>query len=854
MNRFILEKNFKEFVSSKFNFINSVFLGLPIGKGASGKILMQFHEHVLKHIKNDMNPTQIIKSFFGKDITEKKIIDELFLIIKYIEREVVLFDAMEDAAFDKINTLKGTNTLGYVINNAVEQGHGDEVTEIINNNRIRLVLTAHPTQFYPGSVLSIIQNLNNAINSNNISEISRLLQQLSYTPFFNQEKPTPYDEALSLIWYMENVFYDAVLNIHEIVQNSQPCENGSIDNYNLVELGFWPGGDRDGNPFVTADVTLKVANKLRLSILQKYYDEVRTLKRKLTFKNVFDQLKEIEALLLKSLDLNRAPLISRKKFIELLNNIKNELRKNFNDLYIDDVDKLINIINIFRYHFATLDIRQDNNIHHNVIEDIFEKNGMQNEYKNLNDKEKTEFLLTKNFSGMDISKISKISEETIKSIQTIKTIQKINGEKGCNRYIISNCSSEKDIYVLIALFRIAGWDFENLTIDFIPLFETITDLENSGIIMRKLYTNPIYKKHIKKRKNYQTIMLGFSDSTKDGGYLTSNWSIYKTKEELTTVSREFNVNTIFFDGRGGPAARGGGKTHNYYTSYGKSIENSVIQLTVQGQTISSNFGTITSAQYNMELLLSAGLKNKLYSEYHADYSDKDRLLMEKLSQISYEEYHKLKQHKDFTEYMLKRTAMPYYGKANIGSRPDKRKGKKENFSLKDLRAIPFVAAWTLSKQNIPGFYGLGTAFEKTINDEGMDKLKELYNRSIFFKTLILNSMMVLEKTNFDISKHIAKDKKFADLWKIMSAEYERTKESLLKISGNSYLMEENPKDYLSIQLREDITLPLSLIHQYAISRINDLIIAGTDENLINKYIHMVIRSSYGIINAGRNSA
>jgi len=545
------------------------------------------------------------------------------------------------------------------------------------------------------------------------------------------------------------------------------------------------------------------------------------------------------------------PELSKDEVISMLVKIQDILHKEFDDIYRHDVERLINIIRIFGYHFATLDIRQDRETHRLVMKEILESQGRYDEYVSLDVKEKPEFLETMDTENFEIT--SEKGIETMRTLGVIKTIQEINGEEGCNRYIISNCTGEVDVLELFALFRCAGWKAEELTVDIVPLFETVRDLEHSHLAMTSLYRNSSYYRHLERRDRKQTIMLGFSDGTKDGGYFTANWSIYRAKENLTAVAREYDMAVTFFDGRGGPAARGGGKTHNFYASHGRSIENRRVHLTVQGQTISSNFGTPISAGYNMEQLVSACIKNTVYEQYNRDPMPEDRILMEKLSRISHDAYTRLRDHKKFTDYMVQRTAMPYYGKTNIGSRPDKRKAT-EKFQLKNLRAIPFVASWTLNKQNIPGFYGFGYALAQTLKEDNSGELKGLYHRSLFFRTLVENSMMVLKKSNFNVTRYIAHDEEYREFWQMLFDEFNLTHKALLEVSGNPHLMAGNPKDRLSIDIREKIVLPLCVIQQYALCRLYQLKKKGKNEELIENYTNMVIRSSYGIINAGRNSA
>ncbi len=205
-------------------------------------------------------------------------------------------------------------------------------------------------------------------------------------------------------------------------------------------------------------------------------------------------------------------------------------------------------------------------------------------------------------------------KDTLQTVSAIKEIQLFNGEQGSGRYIISQCNSALNAIEVFALFLLNGWKPEEIKVDIVPLFETVDDLLEAEKSMRDLYTNPVYAAHLKRRKSRQTIMLGFSDGTKDGGYLMANFSIYKAKEDLTRISREYGIDVVFFDGRGGPPARGGGKTHKFYSSLGRNIENKEIQLTIQGQTVSSNFGIIDAAQFNMEQLIHAGISNDLFSD------------------------------------------------------------------------------------------------------------------------------------------------------------------------------------------------------------------------------------------------
>ncbi len=664
---------------------------------------------------------------------------------------------------------------------------------------------------------------------------------------------------MSLVWYLENIFYHSISKVTNRIDNFVFDGKGVPDN-SFVELGFWPGGDRDGNPFVDAETTLKVADRLRSSIFRAYYRDIRDLKRRLTFDIVDYEIADLqEKIFENSYHKPNHPTISYVEFTERLEQIKDILINKHNGLFVEEVQALLNKVRIFGYHFATLDVRQDSRIHSNVMDNIVKhykssgKSIIPENYNNLGDSEKIELLTKVQDRINPLLFDDKITKDTLESIYAISQIQEKNGEKGANRYIISNNQSAVNILEVYAMFGLCGWKKENLSVDIIPLFETIDDLENAPEIMDTIFSNSDYSKHLDRRGNKQTIMLGFSDGTKDGGYLMANWSIYKAKEELTEVARKYNIDVVFFDGRGGPPARGGGETHKFYSSLGKTIENKEIQITIQGQTISANFGTIESAQYNIEQLLSAGLSNEIFSTGRQNLNSKRKLVLEDLAKDSLKEYLNFKSNDKFIPYLEKISTLKYYGKTNIGSRPSKR-SKSSELKFEDLRAIPFVGSWSMLKQNVPGYFGVGSVLKKLEDNGELDKAVDLYQNSNFFKALIDNSMVSLTKSFFPLTKYLNDNKEFGDFWNIIFSEYSTTVEMIKKISNSERLMESNPSRRESIKLREQIVLPLLTIQQYALLRLEELY-ENPDNNdeLIKVYEMMVIRSLYGNINASRNS-
>jgi len=854
-------ERFNEEVLSKYHIYNSVFITLPFDAiDNTGVLLPLFTDVCDTGFKKQETPKEIVDFFTKKylnNVSETEKIDLMFRFIQYIERQIVLFDAIEDAAFSVVNNMEGRGSLRDIKEKSDAKDSKEELKEFIEDFNVRTVLTAHPTQFYPGPVLGIINDLTEAIRKNNLIEIKQLLAQLGKTRFIQNEKPNPYDEAVSLIWYLENVFYETAGEmVHYLQKNIFDGE--SIQNQ-LIKLGFWPGGDRDGNPFVTTEITLKVADRLRTSILKCYYIEMRNLKRKLTFYEVDVLVAELENKLYRSVFYSKGEIfITLDEFKIQLNKIKTIVIERHQSLYLEDLEALLIKVNLFGFHFASLDIRQNSSIHNTVFEDVvdfYQKAGstfFPKDYFQLPEAEKIAIL--SNVKGDLDAKLfsNELTKSTLESIKSIKVIQESNGESGANRYIISNNESALHVMETFALFRLSNWD--TISVDIIPLFEFIDDLRNAHLIMEKLYTNPAYANHLKNRNYKQTIMLGFSDGTKDGGYLMANWSIYKAKKELTEMSRKYGIQAIFFDGRGGPPARGGGKTHKFYASLGPKIENKEIQITVQGQTISSNFGTLDSCRYNLENLLSAGVTNQVFSKDKNELTPDEMAILDQLAELGHDKYLSFKNHPKFIPYLEQMSTLKYYAKTNIGSRPSKRT-KSESLDFADLRAIPFVGSWSQLKQNVPGFFGVGTALKHFEDSGNWHKVQDLYDNSLFFKTLLENSMMSLAKSFFPLTAYMRKDPEFGDFWQIIYDEFLEAKRMLLKIAGHKGLMENYPDGKASIDIRERIVLPLLTIQQYALLRINELNKEkNPDLNLIQTYEKIVTRSLFGNTNASRNSA
>ncbi|NQV70426.1 MAG: phosphoenolpyruvate carboxylase [Pseudohongiella sp.] len=851
-----VKKKYEDLVELRYQLYNGLFLTLPLDAiQQTGTLLPLLEEMGQEGLNSNHSPQTIVEDFFTAHrphFTEKEQIQFLFKIIQYVERQVVLVDALEDAAYSEIHQTYKNNSLRKLMERVSSDGLEEEFKQVLDNFGSRVILTAHPTQFYPGQVLAIITDLAEAVQKNNIGQARDLLQQLGNTPFFNKEKPTPYDEAVSLSWYLSNIFYSAIGNILEMFA---PHLADRIDSpKQLISVGFWPGGDRDGNPFVDVKVTRDVAAKLRSLIIACYHADIRKLKRRLSFKGIYDCLEKLEKRLHQEITNPSSTGLSVNELLSELSRIEEILRREHQGLYREQLHAFRQKIAAFGFHFASLDIRQDSRVIKATFDSVMAQYPqlLPPNFAELAQQQQIQLMLSVEGTVDPDQFEDSVIKDSLQSLQVIKEIQQSNGEAGCHRYIISNCRGAIDVARIIALFRLSSWDFNSLSVDIIPLFETINDLAHGGANMTELYNFPDYRAHIKRRRDQQTVMLGFSDGTKDGGYLMANWSIFQAKEAITAASRAAGIEVAFFDGRGGPPARGGGSTYSFYGALGKKIESNQIQVTVQGQTISSNYGTSKAAMHNIRQLLAAGLENNLYDRPERELNEEQRDLIRKLADISYGEYLNFKNDPLFLPYLEEMSTLKYYGRANIGSRPSKR-GSEQKMRFEDLRAIPFVGAWAQLQQNVPGYYGLGSAF-KALEDNGqLQACQDLYRQSRFFKGLVDNSMQSMSKSNFKLTAYMESHPRFGKFWTLIQKEFKLSVEMALKVAQQSILLEDNPRARLSIGLRQRVVLPLLLIQQYALMKTAQIADENASDTRIDLYEKMVMRSLFGNINASRNS-
>lgn len=878
------EVAYEERVLTRYRLYSGLFLGLPFEQlQRTAQLLPVFAEHCRRLLAQGLAPTVILDRFFVETpmLADFERRDVEFLFLQLVERQIVLFDALEDASFAQTHDLDAPGSITELVESVTRDDRAADLSDLLQRTSTRIVLTAHPTQFYPATVQGIVADLRVALVARDSAEVERLLLQLGRTRFTNRTRPTPVEEAERILDVVEDVFYavlPAVVSRTWIAAFGREQLIGQLAMAPNLQIGFWPGGDRDGNPFVTADVTEQVARRLRQRLLGCYIESATALARRLTFERAHEAALAIVDKLRGSLHEVAAPCdpISQEParksnggyacaqdLTDDLLQLRELVVVAHQGLFVELIDDFLLRVQLFGFYFASLDVRQNSDVYLETLNELTQRGLIAKDGRKLEDVSGTEWSVAsllrlvaqaEPIAPDALGKLTPLGADTIATLKLIPEVQRQNGALGLHRVIISHTRNAADVLAVLALARLAGLDMTNLAIDIVPLFESIDDLETSQQTLHELFDCGPYREHLRARGNHQTVMVGFSDGTKDGGYLTANLAIHQAKRAMTSIGREHGIELIFFDGRGGPPARGGGNTHRFYRSRDLGIDQCHQQLTIQGQTISSNFGSVDLARHHVEQLFTANLENLLWPSAGEDPPRRYQPILAELSAISHRAYRALRDDPMLVEFLSESSPLPLFEHLTIGSRPVSRK-RSSRLELEQLRAIPFVATWSVLKMQVPGYYGLGTAIDAICADGREAELRQLYRDSRFFRTLLDNAAMSLLKSRFDIHAHLEKTDKFGSIYRRIHEEAELSKRSILRISQQTQLLANDPINRLSINAREQIVLPLLVIVQAAYLRYVEHQRAGTETTPPAEQLRKLsVKGIAAIINATRNAA
>ena len=850
-----------------------------------------------------------------KKLADRKEYDELNEIIKTLNQEEMEIIANFFSTLPLLINISEDVDLAFEVNykNNSEESYvgklSDSIknlkdTNILNNINVVPVLTAHPTQVQRKTTLDLTENIHNLlrkhrdvknglINKSKWKEdLQKHIEILLQSDIIREKKLKVANEIKNVLEYYNRSFIKAITKL--MVEYKKLLRENFIDlvNETPITMGMWIGGDRDGNPFVTAD-TLKLSAMKQCELIITYYmnqldilyrtfsmssqlikesDDLRLLADKSNDSSVYrekeyyrkaiyyirEKLSNTEKYLLNNVDNNEKYLTAEELEQDLLI-IKNSLLENNGDTLIKgDLEELLSAVKIFGFYLASIDMRQDSSVYEACVAELLKSANIENNYSELSENEKCDLLLNilkKDPRPLSINDENKQSEELKKELLIFKTARELKDKLGNNiikQNIISHTTSISDLLELAIMLKevgLVGSDFARLQL--VPLFETIEDLENSYEIMDNYLALDIVKEWVKDNKDYQEIMLGYSDSNKDGGYLSSGWSLYKAQQDLSSLGNKHGIKITFFHGRGGTVGRGGGPSYDAIISQPLGSVQDRIRLTEQGEIIAAKYGNKDAAYYNLETLFSAVIERMNADMVNIDIRDIPEIkeMMDEIVEDSYKTYRKLVfEDPNFYNYFFEATPIKEVSSLNIGSRPASR---KKITDIGGLRAIPWVFSWSQSRIMLPGWYGVGTAFSNFINKDSrnIDKLRTMYKDWPFFTSLLSNVDMVMSKSDMEIAKEYAnlcKDDKTKEVYNKILREWKLTKQVVLDISEHKEFLEDNTYLTKSLENRLQYFNTLNLLQIELIRRARE---EETLESQINT-IHITIN---GVATGLRNS-
>ena len=850
-----------------------------------------------------------------KKLADRKEYDELNEIIKTLNQEEMEIIANFFSTLPLLINISEDVDLAFEVNykNNSEESYvgklSDSIknlkdTNILNNINVVPVLTAHPTQVQRKTTLDLTENIHNLlrkhrdvknglINKSKWKEdLQKHIEILLQSDIIREKKLKVANEITNVLEYYNRSFIKAITKL--MVEYKKLLRENSIDlvNETPITMGMWIGGDRDGNPFVTAD-TLKLSAMKQCELIITYYmnqldilyrtfsmssqlikesDDLRLLADKSNDSSVYrekeyyrkaiyyirEKLSNTKKYLLNNVDNDEKYLTAEELEQDLLI-IKNSLLENNGDTLIKgDLEELLSAVKIFGFYLASIDMRQDSSVYEACVAELLKSANIENNYSELSENEKCDLLLNilkKDPRPLSINDENKQSEELKKELLIFKTARELKDKLGNNiikQNIISHTTSISDLLELAIMLKevgLVGSDFARLQL--VPLFETIEDLENSYEIMDNYLALDIVKKWVKDNKDYQEIMLGYSDSNKDGGYLSSGWSLYKAQQDLSSLGNKHGIKITFFHGRGGTVGRGGGPSYDAIISQPLGSVQDRIRLTEQGEIIAAKYGNKDAAYYNLETLFSAVIERMNADMVNIDIRDIPEIkeMMDEIVEDSYKTYRKLVfEDPNFYNYFFEATPIKEVSSLNIGSRPASR---KKITDIGGLRAIPWVFSWSQSRIMLPGWYGVGTAFSNFINKDSrnIDKLRTMYKDWPFFTSLLSNVDMVMSKSDMEIAKEYAnlcKDDKTKEVYNKILREWKLTKQVVLDISEHKEFLEDNTYLTKSLENRLQYFNTLNLLQIELIRRARE---EETLESQINT-IHITIN---GVATGLRNS-
>lgn len=799
------------------------------------------------------------------------------------------------------------SSFAYVLDEIKAEGIDDnQLQEQLNQTFISAVLTAHPTEVQRQTILSLHRKIRSLLERYHTAvgyQKNRIEAQLQSTLLAQWQtnqtrhfKISVKDEIDNGIAYFDLSFFEAIPNLYRKLDFQLKERFPDVDLPNLLNIGGWIGGDRDGNPFVSAE-TLQYAFKRQAGTVFYFYrDQLSQLYQELplSVRNVAvsDKVKQLSSLSPEN-NISREeepyrralayissrlvatshtfglaygcrfglsePYNNVNEFLQDLYDVQQSLIDNGSELLANErLEDLIRAVEVFGFHLMPLDLRQHAGIHAETVHDLFKHADLE-DYLSLSETARQRVLLRELATARPLyNPYLNYEEQTQRELEIFQTASEIKhrfGENAITQSIISNAENVSDLLALALLCKETGLlTIENgkpiSRLNLVPLFETIEALQNSVQVMADLLDKPWYKAMLVSRNNIQEIMLGYSDSNKDGGYVTSQWSLYQAEVQLVDLAKKYDIQLRLFHGRGGSVGRGGGPSFEAILAQPEGSVDGQIRITEQGEVITAKYADAGNAERNLETLISATLKASLLPNHSPRPNDE---LMNELSVEAFNCYRSLITRDYFIDYFLQTSLVKEIATLNIGSRPASRKTLAR---IQDLRAIPWVFSWMQNRLMLPAWYGFGTAVEKLTHNrpDNLEKLKDNAQHSAFMQAMLSNMSQVLAKTDIGIAEayvELADNSEPAQaIFQQIVDEYHRSKNALLQLTGKDNLLDDNRSLARSLALR----LPyLNGLNWLQVALLTELRQTDVESQEYQDTLHLVHLTINGIAQGLRNT-
>lgn len=793
------------------------------------------------------------------------------------------------------------------------------VAEALVGALVSPVITAHPTETRRRTVFDtqhrITELMRLRLHGQTTTsegrdverELRRHILTLWQTALIRLSRLKIQDEIETGLRYYQAAFFEVIPQVNAEVRSALQARwpDAQVLEEPILRPGSWIGGDRDGNPNVTADVVRLATGSAAYTAIAHYFVELTALEQELsmsarlvhttdaltgladacheparadepyrralrvaharltaTAQQILDRQPEHE------LDLGMDPYLQPGELLDDLDTIDESLRANGSAVLADDrLARLREAVRVFGFHLSGLDLRQNSDVHEEVVAELLAWAGVHSDYTSLDEADRVEILAAELATRRPLTgpaaDVSELARKELDIVAAAARAVHVFGPAAVPNYIISMCQSVSDMLEAAILLKEAGLldasaEHPYAPVGIVPLFETIDDLQRGSAILEAALDLPLYRAVVAARGDSQEVMLGYSDSNKDGGYLAANWALYRAELDLVESARKTGIRLRLFHGRGGTVGRGGGPSYDAILAQPPGAVQGSLRITEQGEVIAAKYAEPRIAHRNLETLLAATLEATLLdTEGLGEAAEPAYRVLDDLAARAQRAYADLvHETPGFVDYFKASTPVSEIGALNIGSRPTSR---KPTTSISDLRAIPWVLAWSQSRVMLPGWYGTGTAFEQYIGggegdgddaDSRLRILQDLYRRWPFFATVLSNMAQVLAKSDLGLAAHYAELVEDEDLRrrvfdKIVD-EHERTIRMHKLITGHDDLLADNPSLARSVFNRFPYLQPLNHLQVELLRRYR----SGDEDELVQRGILLTMS---GLATALRNS-